>query len=91
MGGWVGDRLGTTSSVEDMMGTTARRAAARQQAEFDAQQAQAEADKASAEEEQRRRIASGAERLAQGRASTLLTGPRGLASSAGASRTLLGR
>jgi hypothetical protein len=92
MGGWVGDRLGTTGFFEDLTGTTARREAKEQQRRFEEEQALAEEERRQAEtgaiermEEERRRQAT------RGRASTLLTGPRGVEEGITPSaRTLLG-
>lgn len=77
-------------SGEEAAKEVARQQAA-QQAEFDAQQQQYAEDQRNAQIRRSRNVAVGG-RQARGRASTLLTGPRGvLDSGPAASRTLLGQ
>lgn len=88
MGGWVGDRLGTSDLWDQMSGKKAEEAARRQQEEFEAEQARVEAERLGAAEASRRRT-SEAYRARSGRAATLLTGPGGIEGEDSARRRLL--
>lgn len=68
----------------------AKKAARKQKAQFEADQRQAEQEKIQAAERKRMNTRATSERLAAGRASTILTGPQGaMGAGTGASRALL--
>lgn len=68
----------------------AKQEARKQQAQFEVDQRQAEQERIQAAERKRMNLRSASERLAAGRASTILTGPRGvIGADTSTARTLL--
>lgn len=87
----IGEVTRQLPTVPELTGAEdAKDAARKQQAQFETDQVQAEQEKVQAAERKRMNLRSASERIAAGRASTILTGPQGVAGTGtSASRALL--